>query len=313
MRLVGSVVAWLALSGIVLGQSSDRKLKKLPENVVVETDVEYGRVGDRALVLDLVQPDERSDKPLPVVAFIHGGGWRNGSKASGLLPVALLASTGNYVGVTIEYRLTGEAIWPAQINDCKAAIRWIRANASKYNIDPNKIGVWGNSAGGHLVSMLGTTGDVSKLEGQSGSAGYSSRVNCVVDFCGPSDLLLESEEAPKRVLDPESSVSKLLGGPITERREVAIEASPARYATSDDPPFFVVHGTKDPLVPLAQAEHMVQALERAGVPVTFSRIEGGGHGIRGPEITARVQQFFDKNLRGQSVEISQEPIVVAPE
>jgi acetyl esterase/lipase len=281
------------------------------EGAEVERDIEYGKAGERALKLDLVRPSKPNAKRLPVVAFVHGGGWRAGDKSGAVAQLAPLAATGNYVGVSIGYRLTGEAIWPAQIHDCKAAIRWLRANADAYGIDPEKIGVWGGSAGGHLVSMLGTSGDVAKLEGSSGSPGYSSRVQCVVDFCGPSDFLLESKEIPKMTTDPDSPVSRLLGGPIVEKKDVAAEASPVTYVSADDPPFLVVNGTDDPLVPIGQAERLVAALKEAGVPVKFIRIEGGGHAIRGPEIIERVHAFFEKQLRGQSVEVSDAPIPVA--
>ncbi|HEX3871560.1 MAG TPA: alpha/beta hydrolase [Pirellulales bacterium] len=303
----------LCLSVSTYAQAPKTKAAKLgarmPETVVFEQDIVYGRAGERELHLDMVRPKEAASKPLPVVAFIHGGGWRNGSKQSGIANITPLVATGNYLGVSIEYRLTGEAIWPAQINDCKAAIRWLRANATQYKIDPDHIGVWGNSAGGHLVSLLGTSGEVAALEGDNGSIGYSSRVNCVVDYCGPSDFLALMKSPRAEAAD--SSVALLLGGPLDEKQELAKQASPVTYVSADDPPFLIVHGTKDPLVPMAQAETLAEALKQAGVPVTFVVMEGGGHGIRGPEITARVHSFFEKNLRGQSVDVSADPIVVA--
>jgi acetyl esterase/lipase len=307
----------LSISCVVpaLGQAPKAPAKKggaqtprLPENVVLETDIEYGKAGDRSLKLDMVRPKDATDKPLPVIAFIHGGGWRNGDKRGGIANVAPLVATGNYIGVSIGYRLTGEAIWPAQIHDCKAAIRWLRANASKYNIDEKQIGVWGSSAGGHLVSLLGTSGDVAKLEGENGSPGYSSRVQAVVDYCGPSDFTLGSVGG--RTDDPNGPVALLLGGTVTEKMDLAREASPVTYVSADDAKFLVVHGTKDPLVPMRQAETLVEALKKAGVPTTFVVMQGGGHGIRGPEITERVHTFLDKSLRGQSVEVSADPIAV---
>jgi acetyl esterase/lipase len=284
------------------------QVPKLPENIVLETEIEYGKAGDRALKLDMVRPKDASDKPLPVIAFIHGGGWRNGDKRGGIANVAPLVATGNYIGVSIGYRLSGEAIWPAQIHDCKAAIRWLRANASKYNIDESQIGVWGSSAGGHLVSLLGTSGDVATLEGENGSPGYSSRVQAVVDYCGPSDFTLGSVGG--RTDDPNGPVALLLGGPVTEKMDLAREASPVTYVSADDAKFLVVHGTKDPLVPMSQAETLVEALKKACVPTTFVVMQGGGHGIRGPEITERVHAFLDKSLRGQKTEVSAEPITV---
>ena len=278
---------------------------RVPESVVVPRDVEYGRAGERPLLLDMVRPKQPAAGPLPLVVFIHGGGWRGGNKSGGVRQVARLVASGNYVGASVEYRLTGEASWPAQIHDCKAAIRWLRANAEKYNIDPGKIAVWGGSAGGHLVSMLGTSGDVKKLEGANGSPEQSSRVSCVVDFCGPSNFL-----APKKMeggREP-SAVTALLGGAPEENKDVAKEASPITYVTKDDPPFLIVHGTEDGTVPIQQAEMLYEALTKNGVDATFIKIIGGGHGVGGPEVIERVHAFLEKNLRGQDVEVSGEPI-----
>lgn len=273
--------------------------------VVLQRDVEYGRAGDRALYLDILRPEKPAEKPLPVIVFIHGGAWRAGNKAAGLPRLVPFVASGKYVGVSVGYRLSDEAVWPAQIHDCKAAIRYLRANAEKLGIDPEKIGVWGPSAGGHLVALLGTSGGVEELEGDCGSPGQSSRVSCVVDFCGPSDftriLRLPGGAAPE-------AVTALLGGPLEQKRAEAIAASPVTHATRDDPPFLIVHGTQDTTVPISQAEVLYQRLKQAGVDVTFVKIEGGGHGIGGAEIQNRVQAFFDKHLRGVDVEVSAEPI-----
>jgi acetyl esterase/lipase len=280
-------------------------LGALAEKVAIERDVEYGKAGQRPLVLDVVRPKAPAGKALPAVVFIHGGGWRGGDKAGGVPRVVPFAASGNFVGFSVGYRLSGEATWPAQIHDCKAAIRWIRANAEKLGVAPDRIGVWGSSAGGHLVSLLGTSGGVEALEGDCGSPGQSSRVSCVVDFCGPSDFLaiakLTEGEAP-------SAVSMLLGGPFSEKQEEAKAASPVTYVSADDPPFLIVHGTDDRTVPLAQAETLYEALKKAGAKPVFVKIEGGGHGIGGPEVGRRVADFFEKHLRGQDVEISADPI-----
>ena len=282
----------------------------IPENVVLERDVVYGRARDRELKLDIVRPGAASEKPRPAIVFIHGGGWRAGDKAHGVGGLTRFAATGDYFCASVGYRLSNEAVWPAQIHDCKASIRFLKANAKKFNIDPEKIGVWGISAGGHLVNLLGTTGDVKELEGDCGSPGQSSRVACVVDFCGPTDFpaiaQVKSGEAP-------SAVSQLLGGPIGEKKEAAKAASPLTYVTKDDAKFLIVHGTKDPIVPLAQAETFYDALKKAGVEAIFVKIEGGGHGVGGPEVQNRVLNFFEKHLRGQDVEVSAEPIVPPPE
>ena len=305
------LLPWMAASSMAQQQQQRRGAAgKLPESVVLERDIEYGKAGERSLKLDLLRPKEQGQKRLPVVAFIHGGGWQGGDKASGIARIVPLVAGGDYVGVSIGYRLSGEATWPAQIHDCKAAIRWLRANADKHQIDPERIGVWGSSAGGHLVSLLGSSGDVKELEGDNGSPGYSSRVQCVVDYCGPSAFTAFVADSP-RMREPNSPVYKLFGGPLSERQEQAAAASPVTHVSKDDPAFLVVHGTNDRTVPIAQAELFAAALEKAGVDVTFVRLQGGGHGIGGAEISRRVSQFFDKHLLGKDVKISAEPIDVA--
>jgi acetyl esterase/lipase len=284
---------------------------RLPDNVVVERDIQYGQAGDVKLMLDLVYPKKRGTGPLPVIVFIHGGAWRAGSKSTGILNLLPYATSGQYFGVTVEYRFTTVAQWPAQIHDCKAAIRWVRSQATKYNLNPDKIGVWGVSAGGHLVSLLGTSGDVKELEGDCGSPGVSSRVQCVVDFCGPSDFLAFAKF--KRTLLPppgtiEAPEGQLFGGTIAQKRELAIAASPVTYVSKDDPPFLIVHGTNDPLVNMEQAELLQAALTKAGASATLVKIIGGGHLFGGSEVSARVGDFFAKHLRDQDVSVSGEAI-----
>jgi len=271
----------------------------------LERDVEYGRAGDRPLLMDIARPKEPSAARLPVIVFIHGGGWRAGDKSTGLPRIAEFVAEGNYVGASVGYRLSGEAIWPAQIYDCKAAIRFLRANAAKYGIDPDRIGIWGSSAGGHLVNLLGTSGDVKELEGDCGTPGVSSRVTCVVPFCGPTDFVNPEGIEGKR--EP-TSLMALLGGKLEEKKAEAKAASPITYVTADDPPFFLVHGTADPTVPYVQATRFKEALEKAGVKVNLLSLEGGGHAIGGPEVIQRVHTFFDKYLRGKDAEIKTETI-----
>lgn len=286
-------------------QSDRRPGRPVPGNVVIERDVEYGRAGDRPLKLDMIRPKESAAESLPVIVFIHGGAWRGGNKSGGVGRLIPFAASGEYFCVSVGYRLSGEAIWPAQIHDCKAAIRWLKANAAKYHIQPDKIGVLGSSAGGHLVNMLGTSGDVKELEGDCGSPDQSSRVACVVPFCGPSDFLAIGK---RREGAAPGAVALLLGGPIGEKKEAAVAASPVTHVSRDDPPFLIVHGTADRTVPFEQAELLHAALQKAGVDSTLLKIEGGGHGIGGPEVVRRVRAFFDKHLRGRDVEVSAEPI-----
>lgn len=264
-----------------------------PDNVILERDVEYGRAGSRPLVLDLICPKAPSDAPRPVIVFIHGGGWSGGNKSGGIGILMGYATSGNYVCASVGYRLSGEAKWPAQIHDCKTAIRWLKANAKKYNLNPEKIGVCGISAGGHLVNMLGTSGGVKELEGENGSPEQSSRVTCVVSFCGPTDLRVTDEN--RVVAGP---VTGLLGGPPNEKKEVAASASPITHVSKDDAPILLLHGTADKTVPFAQADSFHAALKAAGVDVTLMKLEGVGHGIGGPEVMKAVRAFFEKHLRG---------------
>lgn len=257
--------------------------------------------------LDLFLPHSRvNDAPLPIVAFIHGGGWRNGSRRSGLSFLGPLVRTGKYIGVSIGYRLTDEAIWPAQIHDCKAAIRWLRANAAKYTADPEKIVVAGSSAGGHLVAVLGTSGDVPDLEGELGIWGNkSSRVEGVVNFFGPSDFTSMGGWHN----NPDSPESLLLGGPVQDNKKIARTASPITYVSKDDPPFLTIHGTKDSLVPFEQSVQLHDSLQNAGVISRLIAIEGGGHGRpQLSELDDRIRLFLENQFDGKNHEISTQSI-----
>lgn len=265
-------------------------------------DLVYARVGEQTLLLDLYLP-EQATEPLPVVIWIHGGAWAAGSKAD---PEALPLVDRGYAIASIEYRLTDQAIFPAQIHDCKAAARWLRANADTYHLDPARIGVWGGSSGGHLAALLGTSGGVASLEGDLGNPGYSSRVQAVCDGSGPTDFL-QMNDAPTSVDHdaPDSPTSILIGGPVQENADAATRANPITYVTPDDPPFLIVHGELDPIIPLNQAELLHEALQAAGVDSTFVVVEGMKHGF-GPQgcpadLALRMWEFFDRHLKGESV------------
>jgi acetyl esterase/lipase len=268
-------------------------------NVVVESDIEYGKVGDRSLKLDLYLPKDPPKEPLPLIVFIHGGGWNARNKDDAQRHVPPYVATGNYIGASIGYRLAKVAKWPAQFYDCKAAIRWLRANAKQYNINPDKIGVWGVSSGGHLANLLGTTGDVKEMEGDSGTPDESTRVTCVVDCCGPSDMRTE----------PDGNHFKFLfGKPVEELPEVVEAASPITWVKRRTPPFLIIHGTSDPSVPLMQSERFYVALKAAGAEASLVRVEGGTHGSPlSKELEPTIAAFFDKWLRGKSVAATPKP------
>ncbi|PAY16166.1 calcium sensor EFh [Rhodopirellula sp. SM50] len=253
-----------------------------PDDVTVERDVVFGTGGGRELTMHLVLPKEKSEKPLPVYVWIHGGGWQGGTKDGGVRQVLPLVRSG-FVGATIEYRLTGEAAFPAQIEDCKCAIRYLRAHAAKYNLDVDRIAVGGSSAGGHLVALLGTSGGVKELEGNGGWPDQSSRVQAVVDLYGPTDFkTFVTTPGYERHNDAGSPESRLLGGgEVLKKPEGIKQVNPITYVDKDDPPFLIIHGSDDRTVPPNQSELLHKALQAAEVESTLHVIEGAGHG--GPQ------------------------------
>jgi acetyl esterase/lipase len=257
-------------------------------------DVEFGTGGGRALKLNLLRPKAMPKEPLPVVVFIFGGGWKAGNRGAGIGPLSRLVEKG-FIGASIEYRLSQEAHFPAQIEDCKCGVRFLRAKAKDYGIDPNRIGVWGPSAGGHLAALVGTSGGVKDLEGTGGWADQSSRVQAVVDWFGPTDFLQMGRNKIEHD-SPGSPESQLIGGPIQENKEKAAKANPITYVAKDNPPFLIMHGDKDDLVPLGQSELLEAALQKAGVEATLHVVKGAGHGFRGPELDKMVEDFFVKHL-----------------
>jgi acetyl esterase/lipase len=264
----------------------------------------------QSLLLDLMVP-AAAPAPVPLVIWVHGGGWSSGSRLPIPSNVSALCDRG-FAVASIDYRFTTVARWPAQIQDCKGAVRWLRAHAAQYGIDPDRFGVWGASAGGQLVSMLGTSGGVATeilgnaqvdLEGTvGGNAGVSSRVQAVVDWYGAVDFLqmryFPTPSAPNHDAAT-SAESKLIGGPVQDNPELAATASPLTYVTPDDPPFLVMHGTNDTLYPFHQSRLLVDALAAAGVPVTFTPVPNAGHGgsAWNPAwINQAVEDFFVQTL-----------------
>lgn len=270
----------------------DYKNDQLPVDVQVIRDVEYGKAGDVSLKLNVIRPKTPEKEKLPVLVWIHGGGWVGGNKddATGLL--CGFAQQG-YVCVSVEYRFADVATFPAQIQDCKAAIRFLRANADKYGIDTQRFGVWGDSAGGHLVSLLGTSGSVPELEGDSGNAGQSSAVQAVCDWYGPVGFA-------RGTLNKDDPVSVMLGGTPQDNRELARQSDPVTFIDGQDPPFLIMHGDKDNVVPLWLSQEFNKSLKAAKVDVTLDIIPGAGHGdgFWGvPAIYSKVLAFFDRTLK----------------
>jgi acetyl esterase/lipase len=233
--------------------------------------------------LDIMIPKTQSTKVYPLIVFIHGGGWKEGDKRD--CPALDFCSRG-FVVASINYRLAPQATFPAQIEDCKAAIRWLKENAAEYQLDPTRIGVWGCSAGGHLAALLGTTQGTGKFEGTAVNLKVASKpkfdcsVQAVSDWCGPSDLVtcVQQAESPRYKKSGSAEyIYLLLGGDLSTKMELAVEGSPTTYVSKDDPPFQIVHSLDDPIVPFAQSQELFEKLTEVDVPVKFVKIEGDNH------------------------------------
>lgn len=270
----------------------------VPRGTTVLRDVPYVTDGHSRQKLDLYLPHDAARPPLLVL--IHGGAFRAGDKER---ENAARWLREGYAVAAVNYRLSGDAVFPAQIEDCKAAVRWLRAHAGRYGYDPERFGVYGTSAGGHLAAMVGTTGGPSAFE-VGEHLDVSSRVQAVVDNYGATDFLqMDAHRLPEGQIHdaPDSPESELIGGAIQDHPDKVRAASPITYVSADDPPFLVVHGDRDPLVPHHQSELLVAALERAGVPVTFYTVKGGGHGrFDDPQVARLQSEFFARHLRGES-------------
>ena len=303
-----SLLALAASLSIATAGNVPARSTGVPEWVELKSDLPYAGTQNPRQALDLYLPRNRTSAgPLPVVVYIHGGGWNAGSRKTAGTALAF-AATGNYAGISVGYRLTSEAKWPAQIHDCKAAIRWIRAHGREHNLDPDRIGVSGTSAGGHLVSMLGLTAGVKELDGNLGKfRGLTSAVTCVVDFCGPTDLtspLMQGKDSLKD--DP--AVAGLFSGGLKENIAVAKAASPLQYVHSPCPPFLIAHGTRDLRVNFSHSARLHDALMQAGASSILIPLTDAGHSFANPELDERLRDFFAMHLRGVKKAISSEPI-----
>ena len=269
-------------------------------------DIRYVGEGHERQSLNLALPIKRKrNNPLPVIAFIHGGAWRAGNKNSGLNRLHEFLKSGEYVGVSIGYRLSQHAKWPAQIHDCKAAIRWVKANAKKYNLDGNRIAAYGTSAGGHLVAMLGTSAGVPELDGSLGlHTEQSTAVRCVIDCFGPTNFLRMNDFDSRIDHDALGSPeSQLIGGEIQKNKKLTLAANPISYVDKGDAPFLIMHGTKDMAVPYNQSVILHRALKSAGVSSAFLTVKGGGHSGSGVILIERFSDFLEHYLlnKGHSV------------
>ena len=266
----------------------------LPESAEAIRDIEYAQPDGHSLKLDLFRP-RSSTQPTPVIVFVHGGGWKNGSRKSGEKNAAWLTEAG-FAIVSIDYRLTDVAQWPAQINDCYEAVRWVRRNSAKYNFDPDHVAAWGTSAGAHLAALMGT-------RRFSGLENVSSQVQAVCDWFGPSDLLT----MPPNMLGngrtetdiANSNGAKLLGATVKDIPAKAKDASVLHNVSAESCPFLIMHGSEDPGVPIDQSRRLHQKLQQAKVASQFHVVKGAGHGgklFHSTESRSVVRAFFTKHL-----------------
>ena len=305
MRISSTALALRGASvlGLMCGFAVDgvvqAEVAATPEAMDTRTlaDLSYVSSGHEAQRLDLYLPAS-GDGASPLIIWIHGGAWQSGSK-EGIPAAAKELVARGYAVASVGYRLSQVARYPAQIEDGKAAVRWLRAHAHEYGIDPDRIGVWGESAGGHLAALLGVTGSIRDFD-VGEHLDQSSAVQCVVDWYGPANLLHWGGPENPSIDSPESAIYRLLGGPVSQNREAARRASPVHLVNGRSAPFLLIHGDQDPVVPLAQSHMLHEALLKAGVESELLTITGAAHG--GPEFhtTENIRPiiaFFDRHLR----------------
>jgi acetyl esterase/lipase len=238
-------------------------------------NVVLGKGGGRDIIAEVAYPTY-APRPMPAVLFIHGGGWAYGNPRPVHMPNGVIANLARkgYFAVYVGYRLSGEAKWPAQIEDCELSVRWLRANAKKYGVDPNRIGAWGMSAGGHLVDCMATMADVKEYQGDGGYAGVSSAVQVAVHWFGATDFT-----DPQVQTHSGGSIEPLMGMPYAQNPEAWKKASPAFYVKKSDPPILIIHGEEDQFLPVSQAKIFDAALTKVGATHTLVLVKNGMHGF----------------------------------
>jgi acetyl esterase/lipase len=262
--------------------------------VIAEHDVEYANPDNQHLEMDIACPDG-GPGPFPAILCIHGGGWQGGERNGYDGLIKTLAGHG-YVAASVDYRLAPKYPFPAAIHDVKAAVRWLRANAARHRIDPERIGVMGHSAGGHLSLLLGVTGDLRRLEGDEGNPGVSSRVKCVVSMAGPSDFT----RSYAMIAEGAEAVTIFLGGDLNHARANHFLASPLCWVTPDAAPTLCVHGTEDELVAYEQSVWFVDSMLQTGVEAQLLTLPGAKHGYEGSDAQhadEAMLSFFDRHLK----------------
>jgi acetyl esterase/lipase len=294
-RYLALAVILIAIVGVLPGQAQGWKLGgrpvpgPLPPNpnaagpgLETQTDVIYGFADGVALKLDFARPTACAGQIIPLVIYVHGGGWTSGDKAGAFqTSYARMFFQLGFAVASLNYRLSPAWHFPAAINDCKLAVRFLRSNAERFGIDPDRLGLWGGSAGGHLVSLMATASDEDGLEGP-GLPGLSSRPQAVVDHFGPTDLTAFVIGTPYQT----TTIINFLGCYPLECPDKASQASPASFVTPDDPPLLIIHGDKDQTVPYSQAEIFAEKLRLAGIPGALIKVLNAGHGFVPSPVTA---------------------------
>ena len=266
----------------------------VPDGVIFEAGVEYANPDGQHLQLDIARP-KTGDGPFPAIICIHGGGFRAGKREGYDGLIIKLAQQG-YVAMTVSYRLAPKYQFPAAVHDTKAAVRWARANAAKYKIDPTRIGTTGGSAGGHLAQFLGVTANVKEFEGDGGNAKESSAVTCVVNVYGPSDFT----KSYGKSVDAAEVLPLFLGGNLEKARKQHLKASPLYWVTPNAVPTLCIHGTDDKYVAHEQAVWLIDKLKASGVEAELLTLEGAGHGFKGKDAETAdkaMLAYFDKQLK----------------
>jgi len=292
MRKNTTALPALLILVIVILLTASAHAAQPPADVLFEPDIVYANLPDQDLMLNLARPKDATN-PLPCIVVIHGGAWRGGHRNLHNDLTWKFAQRG-YVSATVSYRFCPKSPFPAQVQDVKAAVRFLRANAQKYNIDPDRIGAVGFSAGAHLSMILGVMDKADGLDDSGPNPDQSSKVNAVVSFFGPTDFT--AEFPPPSV----PLVRDFLGGTPAEKPEAHKLASPVTYVSPGDAPMLLFQGTKDPLVPWQQAVSMLEALTKAGVPGRVELLPGASHGWGQPELNRTLlatYAFFDQHLK----------------
>lgn len=294
------LACWFVAGVLALGLGEragwGQQAAPVPEGVAAELDVKYGMGGDEPLYLDLARPAQLN-RPAPCIVVIHGGAWRGGNRKLHTDLIYKFAQAG-FVSASLQYRLCPKHVFPAQVEDVKCAVRYLRANADKHGIDKQRFGAIGFSAGAHLAMMLGVMGPDDGLEGAGGWPDEPSQVQAAVSFFGPTDFTANDLPVVSQGL-----LRDFLGGTIAEKPDAYRLASPVTYVSKGDAPLLLFQGTRDPLVPHTQAYRMADAMTRAGAPGRMELLLNAAHGWGGDDLTRTVEvtfQFFDRQLRAKT-------------